>query len=128
MSPLEKLRLPEQPPMKKLGVYDRSKNPTFESHDPGLMKDPVTGWYLSYCTDSKPKQGIPLRRSRDLVHWEDVDTVLDEASIEQAKQNGNRKPTPSFWAPLWNTPTGNIGCIIPPPVPLAAAKAKSGWR
>ena len=100
MSPLEKLQLPEQPPMKKLGVYDRSKNPTFESHDPGLMKDPVTGWYLSYCTDSKPKQGIPLRRSRDLVHWEDVDTVLDEASIEQAKQNGNRKPTPSFWAPF----------------------------
>ena len=86
--------------MKKLGVYDRSKNPTLESHDPGLMKDPVTGWYLSYCTDSKPKQGIPLRRSRDLVHWEYLDTVLDEASIEQAKQNGNRKPTPSFWAPF----------------------------
>lgn len=105
MSPLEKLPLPEQPPMKKLGVYDRSKNPTFESHDPGLMKDPVTGWYLSYSTDSscsktKPKQGIPLRRSRDLVHWEYLDTVLEEDSIQQAKQNGNRKPTPTFWAPF----------------------------
>ena len=104
MSPLEKLPLPEQPPMKKLGVYDRSKNPTFESHDPGLMKDPVTGWYLSYSTDSscsktKPKQGIPLRRSRDLVHWEYLDTVLEEDSIQQAKQNGNRKGRPPAGAP-----------------------------
>ena len=93
-----------QNPGFKLNLHDREKNPTFESHDPSMMWDPVGEMYYSYATDSaitSPfKQGIPVRRSKDLVNFEYVGTALSEEAVAQGRDNGpDFKPTHGFWAP-----------------------------
>ncbi|MBD5527769.1 MAG: arabinan endo-1,5-alpha-L-arabinosidase [Lachnospiraceae bacterium] len=88
----------------QLNLHDRDKNPCFESHDPSMMYDPVSGMYYSYSTDaaltSSYRQGIPVRRSRDLVHFSFVGYALSEQAILQGRNNGpGYKPTFGFWAP-----------------------------
>ena len=72
----------------QLNLHNRNENPLFESHDPSMMKDPVSGYYYSYGTDaaitSKRKLDIPVRKSKDLVHFTYEGTVLDQKSIEEA--------------------------------------------
>ncbi len=88
----------------KLNCHDRNTNPCFESHDPSMMWDPVTEAYYSYSTDaaihSEFKQGIPVRRSYDLVNFEYLGIALSEAAIAEGRDNGpDFKPTFGFWAP-----------------------------
>lgn len=88
----------------KLNLHDREKNPCFESHDPSMMYDPVSGMYYSYSTDaalvSVFRQGIPIRRSRDLVHFEFVGYALSDRAVAQGRDNGPEyAPTYGFWAP-----------------------------
>lgn len=88
----------------RLNLHDREKNPCFESHDPSMMYDPVSGMYYSYSTDaaltSTYRQGIPVRRSRDLVHFEFVGYALSEQAVSQGRDNGPEyEPTSGFWAP-----------------------------
>ena len=87
-----------------LNLHDRDRNPCFESHDPSMMYDPVSGLYYSYSTDtaltSVYRQGIPIRRSRDLVHFEFVGYALSKQAIRQGRDNGRGyRPTGGFWAP-----------------------------
>lgn len=86
-----------------LNCHNRDANPLFESHDPGMMWDPVSHLYYSYSTDSfitsKPMQGIPVRKSKDLVHFEFVGCVLSKKAIAQSRDNGSYPPTRGFWAP-----------------------------
>lgn len=88
----------------RLNLHSRNQNPCFESHDPSMMYDPVGGMYYSYSTDtaltSAYRQGIPIRRSRDLVHFEFVGYALSRQAISQGRDNGrDYKPTGGFWAP-----------------------------
>ena len=86
-----------------LNCHDRAKNVPFESHDPSMMYDPVSGWCYSYSTDSaitSPyRQGIPVRKSRDLVEFEFVGYALSEQAIKEGSDNGEYPPTRGFWAP-----------------------------
>ena len=88
----------------RLNLHNRDKNPCFESHDPSMMYDPVSGMYYSYSTDtaltSSYRQGIPVRRSRDLVHFDFVGYALSGQAISQGRDNGKEyRPTGGFWAP-----------------------------
>ncbi len=87
-----------------LNLHDRKKNPCFESHDPGMMYDPVSGWCYSYSTDgaitSPYRQGIQIRRSRDFVEFEYVGMALSEKAIAEGCDNGEYPPTGGFWAPF----------------------------
>lgn len=88
----------------RLNLHDRESNPCFESHDPSMMWDPVGKMYYSYATDSaitSPfKQGIPVRRSKDLVNFEYVGTALSDEAVAEGRDNGpDFKPTGGFWAP-----------------------------
>lgn len=87
-----------------LNCHDREQNPCFESHDPSMMWDPVGGLYYSYCTDtaitSPYRQGIPVRRSSNLIDFEFVGYALSEQAVAQARDNGEGyAPTGGFWAP-----------------------------
>lgn len=88
----------------QLNCHSRETNPCFESHDPSMMWDPVGKMYYSYCTDagvtSEYRQGIPIRRSRDLIHFEFVGYALSERAVAQGRDNGeSNAPTRGFWAP-----------------------------
>lgn len=87
-----------------LNLHDRKKNPCFESHDPGMMYDPVSGFYYSYSTDgaitSPYRQGIQIRKSKNLVEFEYVGMALSEAAIAEGRDNGEYPPTGGFWAPF----------------------------
>lgn len=87
----------------KLNLHEREKNPCFESHDPGMMYDPVSGWCYSYSTDgaitSQYKQGIQIRKSKDLVDFEFVGYALSDAAVAEGRDNGEFPPTKGFWAP-----------------------------
>ena len=88
-----------------LNMHDREKNVPFESHDPSMMYDPIGGWYYSYCTDaaitSEYRQGIPVRRSKDLISFEFVGYALSEDAIKEGRDNGEgNRPTGGFWAPF----------------------------
>lgn len=86
-----------------LNLHDRDSNPQFESHDPSMMYDPVSGYCYSYSTDSaitsEYRQGIPVRKTKDLVHFEFVGYALSEAAIAEGRDNGTFEPTRGFWAP-----------------------------
>lgn len=88
----------------KLNCHDRNENPLFESHDPSMFYDPVSGLYYSYATDSaitsRYRQGIPIRKSSDLVNFEFVGYALSDAAVAEARNNGRYSPTPGFWAPF----------------------------
>lgn len=88
----------------QLNCHDRGRNPLFESHDPSMMKDPVSGIYYSYSTDSaitsEYKQGIGLRKSMNLVDFTYVGTVLSEESVKEARDNGLYGQVEGFWAPF----------------------------
>ena len=68
-----------------LNNHNRDENPLFESHDPSMMWDPISEMYYSYSTDtaitSIYQQGIPIRRSKDLVNFEFVGYALSEKAI-----------------------------------------------
>ena len=90
----------------RLNDYDINSNAAIGSHDPSMMWDPVTRTYYSYSTDSympycgmKPKVGVPVRSSKDLVHFQYEGTVLSETAVAQGRDNGAYPPTRSFWAP-----------------------------
>lgn len=86
-----------------LNLHSRIENPCFESHDPGMMYDPVSGYCYSYSTDggiTTPYcQGIQIRRSKDMVDFEYVGMALSEAAIAEGRDNGEFPPTKGFWAP-----------------------------
>ncbi|MGN1187278.1 MAG: arabinan endo-1,5-alpha-L-arabinosidase [Lachnospiraceae bacterium] len=86
-----------------LNLHSRKKNPAFESHDPSMMYDPVSGFCYSYSTDaaitSQYRQGIPVRRSRDLINFEFVGHALSDNAVKEGRDNGNFPPTGGFWAP-----------------------------
>lgn len=91
----------------RLNDIDIRTNPSAWSHDPSMMWDPVSRRYYSYSTDVfRPeaglcaKRGIPVRSSPDLVHFRYEGTVLSEASIKQAGDNGPFPDTENFWAPF----------------------------
>lgn len=88
-----------------LNLHERAKNVPFEAHDPSMMYDEVSGWYYSYATDSAItsayRQGIPVRKSRDLITFEFVGYALSEEAIREGRDNGEgNKPTGGFWAPF----------------------------
>lgn len=87
-----------------LNCYNRTKNPLFESHDPSMMWDPVSKMYYSYATDaaitSEKKQGIPVRRSRDLIQFEVIGYALSDKAVAEGRDNGDYPPTADFWAPF----------------------------
>ena len=74
----------------KLNDCDVRSNPMFGSHDPSMMWDPITNMHYSYSTDVfmpqsglNEKRGIPLRVSKDLVHFQYEGTVLSKGAIEE---------------------------------------------
>ena len=82
------------------------QNPVVWSHDPSMMWDPVTKLYYSYSTDIyrpeeglREKIGIPVRSSRDLIHFTYEGIVLSEKAIREGRDNGDFPPTEGFWAP-----------------------------
>ncbi len=88
----------------RLNLHDRSQNPLFESHDPSMMWDEKSGFYYSYSTDaaitSPYRQGIPIRKSRDLINFTYVGHALSDAAVAQGRNNGSYPPTSGFWAPF----------------------------
>lgn len=88
----------------QLNNHNRAENVPFESHDPSMMYDPVSGYYYSYCTDaaitSEYRQGIPVRRSRDLVRFEFIGYALSETAVAEGRDNGEYPSTKGFWAPF----------------------------
>ena len=91
-----------------LNEYHVRQNAAAGAHDPGMMWDPVTEKYYSYCTDANGKMlgvddqiGIPARWSADLVTFTYHGSVLSGDAIRQGRDNGPRFPaTRSFWAPF----------------------------
>ena len=87
----------------QLNNHNRKENVPFESHDPSMMYDPVSGVYYSYSTDSaitsEYRQGIPIRKSRDLITFEFAGYALSDTAIKEGRDNGEYKPTGGFWAP-----------------------------
>ncbi|MCM1103966.1 MAG: arabinan endo-1,5-alpha-L-arabinosidase [Clostridium sp.] len=88
----------------RLNCHDRDLNPLFESHDPSMFYDPMSGYYYSYSTDSaitsEYRPGIPIRKSNDLINFEFVGYALSDEAIAEARDNGRYAPTPGFWAPF----------------------------
>lgn len=88
----------------KLNCHSREKNPLFEAHDPSIMYDEASGMYYSYATDaaitSDYRQGIPIRRSRNLVDFEFIGYALSDEAVKQGRDNGKYPPTRGFWAPF----------------------------
>ncbi|MDD2559997.1 MAG: arabinan endo-1,5-alpha-L-arabinosidase [Bacteroidales bacterium] len=86
---------------------------TYNVHDPACIK--TEDYYYVYSTDAylgNPlaeaqslgiKTGnIPIRRSRDLVHWEFVGWALDSIPSEAVRhvhQNNNNRGADNIWAP-----------------------------
>ncbi len=71
-----------------------------------MMWDPRSRLYYSYSTDSYApksglgkKAGIPVRVSKDLVHFAYRGTVLSPAAVKQGRDNGDYPDTKGFWAP-----------------------------
>ncbi len=92
--------------MLRLNDVDVRSNPTVWSHDPSMMWDPVTKKYYSYSTvvyrpecGLTEKIGIPVRSSKDLVHFTYEGTVLSEHAVAEGRDNGAYPPTINFWAP-----------------------------
>ena len=90
----------------RLNDPNAAENPAYGAHDPGMMWDPRTRRYYSYSTDSYApkaglgkKPGIPVRVSRDLVHFTYEGTVLSPAAVREGRDNGDYPPTKGFWAP-----------------------------
>ena len=91
-----------------LNEYQVRKNAPAGAHDPGMMWDPVTEKYYSYCTDANGKVlgiddriGIPVRSSPDLVRFSYHGSTLSKKAIRQGRDNGPRFPaTRNFWAPF----------------------------
>jgi len=87
-----------------LNCHDREQNPLFESHDPSMMWDPNSGCYYSYSTDSaitSPyRQGIPIRKSSDLINFSFTGYALSQEAVSQGRDNGSYPPTRGFWAPF----------------------------
>ncbi len=90
----------------RLNDYNVRQNPAAGAHDPGMMFDPISQKYYCYCTDVYGKMigvddliGIPVRSSRDLVHFTYHGSVLSPQAIAQAQNNGSYAPTRNFWAP-----------------------------
>lgn len=91
-----------------LNEYDIHRNPVAGAHDPGMMWDPVSQKYWSYCTDAYGPMlgvqdviGIPVRSSEDLVTWQYHGTALSQEAVLQGQDNGPLfQKTRAFWAPF----------------------------
>ncbi|MCT2342908.1 arabinan endo-1,5-alpha-L-arabinosidase [Bacillales bacterium AN1005] len=70
---------------------------TLGAHDPTIVKE--NGVYYMFATDTffegKPTQGVPIRKSTDLVHWEFVGTALAGIPTEA----GTWANAGGLWAP-----------------------------
>lgn len=86
-----------------LNLHNRKENPCFESHDPGMMYDPVSGYCYSYSTDTGITtpycQGIQIRKSKNMVDFEYVGMALSDKAVAEGRDNGEFPPTKGFWAP-----------------------------
>lgn len=91
-----------------LNAYNVRQNAAAGAHDPGMMWDPVTEKYYSYCTDANGKMlgvndriGIPVRSSSDLITFTYHGSTLSNQAIRQGCDNGPHFPaTRNFWAPF----------------------------
>lgn len=88
----------------QLNNHSRTENPCFESHDPSMMWDPISEMYYSYSTDtgvvSEFRQGIQVRKSRNLIDFEFVGWALTKKAIAEGRENvEGTEPTVGFWAP-----------------------------
>lgn len=80
---------PVEPPKPKRLTQDRSLPGLWMTHDPAIFRDPVSRNYYIYST------GALCRRSRDLLHWENLGKVVStppEESVFWTKSN-------DIWAP-----------------------------
>lgn len=70
---------------------------TLGAHDPTIVKE--DGIYYMFATDTffeeKPTQGVPIRKSNDLVHWEFAGTALAGIPTEANAWSNAR----GLWAP-----------------------------
>lgn len=98
------LEMPEGYPF-YFGTAKTSEFAPAGGHDPCVIKDPNTGIFYAYSTDTNMggtgmKMGIQIRKSSDLIHWEYVGVALSKEAIAQARDNGeDAQPATSFWAP-----------------------------
>ena len=79
-------------------INDEAKWTTNNTHDAEIIK--VDSWYYTFSTDymvaGKPKPGIQIRKSKDMVNWTFVGRVFDQVSTEASEwTNGGE----TFWAP-----------------------------
>ncbi len=92
----------------ELNNYNARENAPAGAHDPGMMWDPVTRRYYSYCTDAygpalgvEDRIGIPVRWSEDLVSFTYHGSALSPTAVAQGRDNGPAYPaTRGFWAPF----------------------------
>ena len=93
----QSLNFPEEPPrpVPRPKLIPGQKKPDIPQdslwgcHDPAIFKDPESGVYYIYCT------GGICKRSRDLIHWEHVGTVVTEPPKESSDWVGGK----AIWAP-----------------------------
>lgn len=90
-----------------LNCYHVKKNGLAGAHDPSMMWDPVSRTYYSYATDVFGEElgltqpiGIPIRSSKDLVHFQFEGYALSREAIEEGRDNGEYPKTFNFWAPF----------------------------
>lgn len=91
----------------QLNEYNVKVHANAGAHDPSMMWDPVSQMYYSYCTDVygpplglENRIGIPIRSSKDLVHFKYEGTALSDKAIEEGRDNGVYPKTVNFWAPF----------------------------
>ena len=99
----QELYYPKEP--NKFELYHREFNEklmiessdwdTFNTHDPHIFKDEVSGYYYIYSTDLG-KPGIHIRKSADLINWEFVGTGLLDGVPQEAHEWSQAS---GLWAP-----------------------------
>lgn len=69
-------------------LEDQSKWTTNNVHDPALVKD--GDWYYVFSTDAsygiKPKAGVQIRKSKDLINWQWVGYAFSDGVPEEAEK------------------------------------------
>lgn len=99
----QSLTYPKEP--KKFALYNRDFDEkltlesgdwqTFNTHDPHIFKDEVSGIYYVYSTDLG-HPGIHIRKSVDLINWEFVGTGLLDGVPKEAHEWSQAS---GLWAP-----------------------------
>lgn len=80
---------PTEPPKPKHLTQDRDLAGLWMTHDPAIFRDPKSGNYYIYST------GALCRRSRDLLHWENLGKVVSDPPEESVTWTKSH----DIWAP-----------------------------